>query len=127
MEFEIKTLETGETITAELSDVGAVYADDDVVYINGSFGSVPCRLSSARYIAENPKFTMSYKTYNDLEKAGEFLGFVEYDGNEDLRKVAEKAICQNCGMDCKYIALKDNQDTVRDFAVCNHCDTAMEF
>jgi len=50
MEFEIKTLETSETITAELSDVGAVYSEDDVVYINGSFGSVPCRLSSARYI-----------------------------------------------------------------------------
>lgn len=42
MKFGIETL-GGETITAELSDVGVIYPDDDVVYING----VPCRISSA--------------------------------------------------------------------------------
>lgn len=34
----------GETILVNLSDVGAVYEDDDVIYFN----QVPCKLSSAR-------------------------------------------------------------------------------
>lgn len=43
MEFLINTLE-GDTITIELSDIGPVYKDDDVIYFSG----IPCALSSAR-------------------------------------------------------------------------------
>lgn len=44
MFFEITSLE-GEILCVELSEVGACYPDDDVIYFSG----VPCKLSSACY------------------------------------------------------------------------------
>ena len=43
VKFLIQTLD-GETIDAELSDVGGHYPDDDILYVGG----VPCVLSTAR-------------------------------------------------------------------------------
>ena len=49
----------GETILVNLSDVGAVYEDDDVIYFN----QVPCRLSSAR-----PEVCIEYFIPGKLEE-----------------------------------------------------------
>lgn len=43
MKFLIQTLD-GETIEAELSDVGGHHPDDDILYVGG----VPCVMSTAR-------------------------------------------------------------------------------
>jgi hypothetical protein len=42
-EFLIDTLK-GESLLADLENIGACYPDDDVIYVFGN----PCRLSSAR-------------------------------------------------------------------------------
>jgi len=49
----------GETILVNLSDVGAVYEDDDVIYFN----QIPCKLSSAR-----PEVRIEYSTPTRLKE-----------------------------------------------------------
>ena len=76
---------------------------------------------------QKKEFTLFYSTFTQLEESGKLDGFKDVVGTEEDRKTAEEAECPNCQGNCHLVATQSDKGTVRNFAVCEHCDTAMEF
>lgn len=76
---------------------------------------------------QKKEFSLFYSTFTQLEESGELDGFEDVVGSEEDLKTAEKAECPNCQGNCRLVAVQSDKGTLRNFAVCEHCDTAMEF